>query len=294
MKVIKPVALTSAMLISSTVAETEYAAYAAATNYAVGTRTIYLSAVYESVQTPNTGHAPDVSPLYWAKVGPSNRWAMFDAEVNTQTVATTSMTVVLKPGLCNSLVLFNLVGAALVITVRDGLAGPVLYTKAVNLDGSVVVDWYQYFFEPIAQLTSVVLTDLPAYGNAHITITITGSTVMCGHVALGSVYGLGDTEYGVNFGITDYSRKETTATGTTTLVKRKFARKLSASLTVKKDQVTKVNQTLENLRATPCAWIATDAPGYEPLTIFGFYSNFSITVQYATRSLCSLEIQGLV
>ena len=126
MKVIKPIPVTDTVFISSTVTEAEYAAYSAATNYAVGNRCIYNHVIYETVQTPNTAHQPDIFPLYWAAVSPSNRWAMFDTEISTQTVAASSLSVVIKPGYVNSLALFGLLGDSLTITVRDGLAGAVV------------------------------------------------------------------------------------------------------------------------------------------------------------------------
>lgn len=294
MKVIKPVALTDASVVASTVAETEYAAYAAITNYAVGGRSIYGHKVYESVQTPNVGHQPDLSPLFWAAVGPSVRWAMFDGEVSTQTEATGSLTVVIKPGYVNSLALFGLEGNSLSITIRDGLAGPVVYSRDMTLDGTIISDWYQYFYEPNVQLGEVVLDDLPPYSNAHITINILGGgTVKCGAVSVGTAYEIGDTQYGASVGIIDYSRKDTSATGDTTFTKRKFSKTMNAQVWLKSGQFNKVFQILTTLRSTPCAWVGVDASGFEPTIIFGFYRDFSIDIAYPTYDLCNIQIEGL-
>lgn len=295
MKVVKPVPLTDAQIVSSTVVENDYPAYSAETNYVVGDRVIIDHRVYESVQTPNTGNDPATSPLYWADKGPTNRWSMFDTEVSTQTVANNTLTVVIKPGYVNSLGLFGLEGANLSVTVTDGLNGPVVYSHAQTLDGTIIVDWYQYFFEPSVQLGEVVLTDLPPYGNAHITITITGGgTVKCGILAVGTVYVLGDLQRGSAAGIIDFSRKETDQnTGATTLKKRKFSKRMSAPLMLDAVAMNKVQRVLADLRATPCIWIGTDAPGYEPLKIFGFYREFSLELAYPTKTLCSIEIEGL-
>lgn len=295
MKVIKPVVLTDAHLISSTVAETEYAAFAGGTDYAVGARVIYKHVIYESVQTPNVSHTPTLWPLYWAPISPTNQWAMFDSETSTQTSAAGSLTVVIKPGYINSLAVFGLEGETLDITVRDGLAGPVVYSATRTLDGTVLADWYQYFYEPYVQLGEVVLIDLPTYGNAHITLTVTGAgTVKCGTLAAGTAYLVGDTQYGASASIIDYSRKDTSATGVTSLTKRKYSKRMSAPLVLDNGQINKVQRLLADLRATPCAWIGTDSAGYEPLIIFGFYRDFSIDVAYPTQSFCNLEIEGLI
>lgn len=295
MKVIKPIALTDANLISSSESETEHAAYSAVASYAVGSRCIYGHKIYESVQTPNTGNQPDLTPLYWAKVSPTNKWAMFDDEVSTQTEAENELTVVIKTDYVNSLAIFGLEGSALSVTVRDGLAGPVVYSKALSLDGTVIVDWYQYFYEPFIQLGEVVLTDLPPYGNAHITITITGAgTVKCGSASAGTVYTLGDAQYGASVSIIDYSRKDTLATGATTFTKRKYSKTMSAQVSLPSAQFNKVYQTLASLRSTPCAWVGVDAAGFEPMIIYGFYRDFAIDIPYPTYDLCNLQIEGLI
>lgn len=74
LKVLAPVAITDAMLISSTVAETAPAAYVPGTTYpqyetvsvagALG-----LLSIYKSLQAANTGHDPAASPTWWEFMG---------------------------------------------------------------------------------------------------------------------------------------------------------------------------------------------------------------------------------
>lgn len=294
MKVVKPTTIADAQFVSSTVPETDHAAYVAGTDYGVGDRVIYAHVIYESMQTPNLGHTPGTDALYWAAAAPTNRWAMFDTEISTVTTATESLSVVVKPGYVNSLALFGLIGSTLDVTVRDGLAGDIVYSDSRTLDGIIIADYYQYFFEPSVQLGEVVLTDLPPYSDAHITVEITsGGAVGCGIMTAGTFYFLGETQYGAGAGIIDYSRKETSANGTTSFNRRAYSKRLTAELWLENGQLNKVQRVLADLRATPCAWIGTDAPGYEPLVIFGFYRDFSLDVAYPTISYCNLEIEGL-
>ena len=285
-----------ARLASTTAVET-YAEYNAASTYALND-IVTIGAtwrMYQCVQGPSTDRAPATSPLYWADIGPSNKGAMFDSEISTVTTATTTLTVVIKPGYTNSLALFGLVGQTLTVTGRNGLAGPVVYgPRAINLDGTVIGDWYMYFFEPAVQLAEVVLTDLVPYEDAHITITLDGTgTVACGICLAGTFYVLGDTEFGANVSIIDYSRKNTSATGITSFERRAYSKRMSARMMLDTAQINKVQRVLADLRATPCAWIGTDESGFEPLTVYGFYRDFSIDVAYAAKSYCSLEIEGL-
>lgn len=71
MNVIPPIALTDAMLYSSTAIETAPAAYAGGTTYALNDTvsvagSLGLLTVYKSLQAANTGHAPASSPDWWA------------------------------------------------------------------------------------------------------------------------------------------------------------------------------------------------------------------------------------
>ena len=294
MKAVKPTTFTDAMLISSSAPETDHSTYAAGTSYALNARCIYAHQVWECVQSPSLGKTPGSDPLWWARISPTNRWAMFDSEISSQTSVASPLTVVLKPGTVNSLALFGLGGTTLAVTVRNGLAGEVVYSRTLTLDGTIIADWYQYHFEPSVQRADVVLTDLPPYGDAHITITLSGGgSVQCGIVLVGTVYVLGDTQYGATASIIDYSRKDTSALGITTFVQRKYSKRLSAELMLPNVQLNKVQRVLADLRATPCAWIGTDTDGFDPLTVYGFYRDFSITVAYPNQSLCSLEIEGL-
>jgi hypothetical protein len=188
----------------------------------------------------------------------------------------------------------NVVGSQIDVTVRSSLGGTIVYSSTSTLDGTLIADWYQYFWEPYAIATEAVFLNLPPYPDAHITATLTGSgEVSVGQFVLGTVYDIGQTQAGANLGIIDYSRKDITATGAATLVKRKFSKRMSASVVVLSAQMARVNRTLAELRATPCVWIGGDIDTQDQLIIFGFYRDYSIDIAYPQYSLCSLEIEGL-
>jgi hypothetical protein len=295
MRVISPAVLGDAQIISSNVPETEYATYVAATNYAVGVNVIYAHGVYQSVQTPNVGHTPDSNPLYWTATAPSNRNAMFDNAVGTQTVAAGPLTVVLAPGvMANSLALLELSGASVTVTATDGVGGATIYNKTVLLEESVVTDWYSYFFEPFKPTAQVILTDLPAYSNARITVTIAGGTVRCGFLILGTAYSLGATQYGATAGIIDYSRKTTSTAGVASFTKRAYSKRMSVRMEVDNGALDPLHTRLAGLRATPCLWLGSEVSGYNLLSIYGWYKDFAVDIQYASLSYCSLEIEGLI
>jgi hypothetical protein len=293
MKVINPLTITSGMVTSTTATNVD-ADYVPATAYALNNRCTYNNVIYQCIQGPATGQQPNISPLYWVAQGPSNKWAMFDDQISTLTTASLSLTTVLEPGICNAIAFQGLLGTTLELTLQDGSGGSTIYSKTVSLDGSIISDWYQYFYEAAVQLAEVALTDIPPCTNAYMTTVITGGgTVAVGVVTVGTQYVLGDTQAGANVSIIDYSVKQTDAFGVTSFVRRAYSKRMSASLVLSNAQINKVQRVLAELRAKPAVWIGSEAPNFQPLIIFGFYRDFTIDIAYAHTSYCSLEIEGL-
>lgn len=295
MKVIAPTIFDAATHLVSSTATEAYAAYNAGTTYAKDAFVDYGTHIYQSLVNSNTGNTPDTSPTFWVLVGPDNTHAMFDFQVSTATVSATPLTVVLDTGLANSLALFGLVGSQVTVNVTDGAAGPNVYSRTSSLDGTFIFDWYQYFFEPYVQIEELVLTDLPPYADARLTVSLTGpSTVQIGQLVFGTQYELGDAEYGASVGIVDYSTKDTDEFGTTTFVERAFSKRMTARLMLDTAQISRVQQVLARVRAKPSVWVGVPGDStYNPLTVYGFYRDFNVEVAYPTKSYCTLEIEGL-
>lgn len=299
MKVIKPITFNSlTMLLSSTAVEA-YAAWSSATTYAKDAIVDYGTHYYISLVNSNTNNLPDVvDSTFWLNIGPDNTHAMFDGQVSTATTSSSPLVVVVKPGLINSLAMVGLIGSSVTVEMRDAGASPPIYTRTINLDGTILSDWYMYFFEPFVQLGEVVLTDIPPYSNGEITVTLeSGGDVAIGELILGSVYDLGesDMELGASIGIIDYSRKDTDPdTGKTTFVRRAFSKRMSGQFLLANAQINEVQRILADIRAVPSVFIGSEASDYSSLIVYGFYRDFSIDIAYPTKSLCRLEVEGLI
>ena len=299
MKVIKPITFDPlTMLLSSTAVEA-YAAWSSATTYAKDAIVDYGTHYYISLVNSNTNNIPDVvGSTFWAFVGPDNTHAMFDGQVSTATTSATPLIVTIAPGIVNSLALVGLVGSDLTVEMRDGGASPPIYSRTINLDGTVLADWYMYFFEPFVQLGEVVLTDIPPYANGEITVTLSsGGNVAIGELIVGTVYELGtaDLEQGATVGIIDYSRKDTDPdTGATTFVRRAFSKRMSGQFLLNNSQINEVQRILADIRAVPSVFIGSEVEDYSPLIVYGFYRDFSIDIAYPTKSFCRLEVEGLI
>lgn len=293
MKFLTPVAITDSMLVSSSIAETDHPAWSAATAYAVGARVVLASthSIYQRLVAGTTAQSPDVDAANWIRIGPTNRWCMFDRATGTLSTAKDSITVTIAPGMVRGIALLDITGNSVTVTMTNG--GTTVYSRTVSLNtGYGVSDWDTYFFNDIVRKSTVVLTDLPPYSAGQITVTVNGSgPVAIGTVAAGSVLRLGRPRFGMSLGIIDYSVKTTDAYGATTVTQRAFAKRMTVPVVVNATDVDEVSRRLALIRATPVVWIASTS--YDQSIVYGFFKEFSIDVAYPEFSNCSLTIEGL-
>jgi hypothetical protein len=294
MKIIRPVAISA--LISSNVPENDYAEYSAAATYAVGDRVIVAAEhkIYESLQASNTGHAPSTSVTWWLEVGATNRWRMFDDSLTAQTSNFDEITVVIQPASrIDSLALLNVDATTVQITMTDPLEGEV-YDKSFSLSNtSGISDWYAYFFEPIERKYDLIVSGLPQYPNAELSISLAneGHAVLCGECVIGQQKVIGKTMQGASIGIQDYSVKQRDAFGNYTVLERSFNKRANFTVMVDAQFVDALQRLLAQYRAMPIVYIGTDS--YTSTFIYGFYKDFSIEIAYLKHSICSLEVEGL-
>jgi hypothetical protein len=295
MKVVKPNIFVSSMLASTTAVES-VAAWSSVTTYALDAGARTGNRIYQSLIASNLNFPPAANITRWVDVGPDNTTAAFDGQVSTSSTGASSLAFTLNTGIVDTVALVNVAASSIAVTVRDGPGGTIIFAETAGMDGSTVTDWYQYFFfDPLLVRTQVLFDNIPPFASANVQIEITGGgAVSVGHIAFGRSADIGGTNYGATAGITDYSTKTTDAFGVATFVRRAFSKRMTARLNIDNLQLNRVQRLLYDLRATPCVWIGADDGRYdEPLTVFGYYRDFSTDVAYSVMSLCSLEIEGL-
>lgn len=302
MKMIRRIPITDARLLSSNVPEADYAAWAAGTAYALGAKVIRTTthSVYERVVAGTTATPPENDGANWTRVGPTNRWGMFDQKVGTVTTQANSISVTLKPGRANCLSLHNADAAE--VTVSVVMDAEVVFTATVDLTSrNVVGDWYAYYYEPVYSQTEVVLTDLldaallamPAAGDAEITVTLsrTGGTVSLGMLVVGMEFHIGETQWQPSVGIRDYSIKKADAWGNYDLEQGEYARVMSATVEVPSSEADNVANVMSQYRATNAVWIG--AKEFGSLVIYGFLSDWRLVHRDVTTSIFSMEVEGM-
>lgn len=297
MKVINPVVLTDAMLISHSIAETDYAAWSGSTTYAIGDRCIQNHKIYESLQASNLNHSPatDTGALpFWLEVSSTNRWRAFDQQVNSQTTAAGSFTFTVAPGSINAIAFVELNGGTVRVQMFDGSTP--IYDQTQAIDSTSILSWFDYFFGAYDLSAALVFENVPAYLNATVLVTISGAgTVGCGSALFGNIHYLGDTQLGASAGITDYSTKSTNTYGVTKITRRAFSKRSTQRLILDNSTLRRVQALLSVLRATPCLWIgAPDTQLFSPLVVYGYWRDFQLEIAYPRTSFCLLEIEGMI
>lgn len=298
MKVLAPISITSAMLTSSTVAETDHAEWVAGTAYTAGQRVIRLTThrIYEAL-TSTTGDTPETSPTKWLDLGATNRWKAFDQKVGTATTKADSMEWVLEPRrVITSVGFLELVAESVRVRVFDAIDG-LVYDRTQALRAPIsVADYYTYCFEPISRLPFALFDDLPIYRSPTITITVSGlagETVVCGVCLLGHWYEFADAvRFGGSAGIVDYSKKTVDDWGNVEITQRAFSKRATWQFLIENNYVDKMQRTFASLRATPALYIGSDR--FDATLIYGFYRDFKINIEYYTHSECSIELEGLI
>lgn len=278
MKLIKPVKLTDAMLVSSTIAETDYAAWSAATNYAAAQRCIKAHCIWESKVGSNLNNDPTTGDgSKWIKVGPTNRWAPFDDKIGTTAVATGSMNYVLRPGAIDAIAVLD--SDAETVEVVMTVSGSEVYrqTRSFNVGGKAIDSYYRWFFEPIGTRSRVTFEGLPLYANPDVSITITGRSgagaVHVGTLSIGRMTPIGLTEAGVDIDTVNFSKIVIDDFGNRSIAKRGFSKRVTSRALIPTTQADRIEKLLTDLKDEVVVYIVED--GLDSLIILGFCAVFS-------------------
>lgn len=306
MKIVKPSPLT---LISCSVSETDAvdgSVWSSSTTYSTGQKVRYNHVSYSSVVDNNIGNRPDLNysgeNAKWMKLGATMPYRMLDDYQETQTVAAVGQDLTFSVSfvLADSFAFLNIQGGSMEIEIVDN--SEVIYEQEVELiDDIQSLSLYEYYFMPI--ITSIsdpfVNTNLPLCINATMNVTIhpAGNTdsVALGHVVVGRNRYIGETKYGAEVSLTDYSRKDIDAFGYVTFVRRSYSKNATLNLYVPPSLVNSVTDFLSDVRATPILVEGSNSDeGFEALSIFGWIEDWRTVYTGPNENELSVEIQGLI
>lgn len=303
LSVLVPIPVVGAVLASSNVVESDHAPWAAGTTYAKDVRCISATThrIYQSAVAGNLGHDPtDIANrtgtiVYWIDVGPTNRHAMFDGEVSTQTSVATSLTVALRPGALNSIFAAGIDAETYSVSLTDAPGGTEVFAASGQLESSAPADYYEYFFDRFMPQTDLLVTGIPPYIGGEVVVTFAKvvGTVKCGVLAVGDLRPLGSTQFGAKAKPKTYSYIKTDDLGNNSIKRRKSARDMSASAKIPIQEANSVLDTVTELLDVPAVWVGTDLPDYSGLRCYGLGSG-ELTYENAVEALLTINVQGII
>lgn len=301
MKIIPPLDLT-AVLTSSTATEpgSGETAWASGGTYALGVVRIRTAThrKYECiVAVSGSTTPPEDDATHWADAGPTNKFAMLDAEQNTATTLASPLTVVIEPGQrVNALALFGVVADQAVVTVNDGASD--IYTNTIDLVSRITRTWSEYFFGAFQYRSSIAVLDIPPVSAPEITVALTRASgdVECQTLVVGNAVDIGSTEMGAESDILDFSRVTRDEFGSATLVRRKNVPTMRINVLADKISVNKIRRLREELAGQPAVFLGLDDSAddyYDATAMLGFFKRFPVVIQYPEHALCTIEVEGL-
>lgn len=283
-------------------------AWSSKATYVAGDRRYLASThrVYEATgATGNTDKDPSLpanqynaagQATFWIDVGPTNRYAMFDGLITTQTSAASPLVITMTPGAFNGFALFGIDADSFSVTVKDAPSGNVIYSEPTTpLEGSMPADYYEYFFDRFKPLRQFIRAGIEPYGSSEITLTLNKATgpVKLGMFAIGDLRPIGIPQRDAKVEPQDFSYFKQDAFGNSTVKKRANATGMSISCVMDIAEAGTVLDTVKEVLGIPVVVVGSEATMYEWLTVFGLISGSMTPNPYPYVRL-SITVKGFI
>lgn len=298
---IPPLGVLDENLYASTVPEDPSSAWDHFTTYASGA-VVHVPDThrkYVSLQASNTNKDPVTEIAWWEDIGPTNRWAMFDAEISTATATDDQvLEVKIRPGQrITDVALFGLQATKVRVRYTKEPGGDLLFDEEQSLSAVPVVDWTSYYTAPFVYRKEAIFANIPGTAAGELTITITGdgvSQTKCGACLYGLAITFGSASIGTKLGFVDYSRREVDPDfGTVSFLKRDSAKTLDLPLEVPGGLLSQVTSVLDSVRGVPCVWVPLVDERYSALMVYGWMEDSSCVINEDSVHNYVLNIKGL-
>jgi len=255
--------------------------------------------IYQAVQA-TTGDEPwlepdEENPVNWVIVGSTNAWRMFRSEANDITINASTIDVTITPDArITSMAFFQLVASEIQIIVTSVTGGGTVYDETIDLNSAFGVNsWWTWLWTPLSRKQTLTVFDIPNFKDNIIRVIITGDpNAECGIFVLGNQKEIGESQYGLNAGIRDFSVKTTTDFGKVKVVQRGFSDTIQDAVFLQTNRFDDVKKTLTAIRGIPVVWVSSE--DFEATIVYGFYNRFDPIISNPSTSLCNLKIEGIV
>lgn len=299
MKILIPIDINDQTLVSTSVPADTRPTFQPSHTYAKEDVCIYDHRAYERYDAGSGTKDPQEDGDNWLDLGPTNDRAAFDDVVGTVTSGGSPMTFVFRPGGVGGVGFIGAEGrdARVTLTDREGAGALTVFDRTVSLDATPIFTVYDWFFADYEPLQDFVVTGLPEHyrsGLLTVTITATAGDASVGVCKPCRVLEVGNTKWGSKVGILDFGEKKRDRWGNYSYQQGEYAKTGSLETELPIERFAAVYRSLAKLRGKTIFIVGGDeVPGYEPLTAYAVYKDFSISVPYRKKVLCSLEYEGM-
>lgn len=293
--IMKPLAVTDAMLESSTVPEADAPLWIAGTTYAMGELVMLASthSVYESAAAGNLGNNPAASPDKWVRVRATNRWRCLDRSNSARTAQAGGISYVFAPGIVVAMV--SVMGLVNCNSLRVRLIDPVYGTvyDQTSYPGPLPVlsdPWEWAFGEWEQGKTMARFGGMPSYPNAKLHIDLVGGPDLAlGHLLFGQprTWGIGVLA-GLRLGRAMYSKLDVNKYGDMDLLQRPTARKPSFEVMLHQSELDSLMAFLDTIDAQVCLFVLSNR--WESTTLVGVMQQADVRLDSYEHHTLNLEL----
>lgn len=267
-----------------------YRSYLPNVSYVKGAVVTHAHRLLEKI-TPGLGHDPATSgPEFWLDTGPSNRWAMFDRQIETQTTHPDTIRVEIPlNGRFDTLGLFEVEAASINVTLMKGELE--VYNENYSMTSYTGIgNYWDHFFNPVERKHLLYLTGLPIITGLTLIVTLTGTNVAVGHLGHGRRRRFGETERGAELGFLDYSEYGVDQFGRRTVIIRDYKDEGGFNVFVPATYVDSTRRAIKEVRGIPAIICASER--YESMVFLGLITSSKVIVTYAHESVLRVQVEG--
>lgn len=301
MKLVRPVSINGATLLSSNVPANDANAWIPGASYGLGANVIRYNHIYESLTASNTASPGDetTQPFKWQDKGAINRWRMFDRRIGKKwliglyTENPDSIDITIQPGrVVNAIGLVGVKAKSVQVIMTDPIEG-VVYDKTVSMIDTGVSTIYDWFFAPFTHRENLALLDLPAYGTATVRVIAryTGSKARIGMLVVGDQVEIGYACMGTGVGYNSYSKIRDDDFGNPTITSLNSSAVVDFDIRIESESEASIMRTLNSLKDTAVLYIGSQKR--EMTIIIGVYEKlYAVIVSQPFLSM-ALKVRSL-
>lgn len=278
-------------MLTSNVPESE-PAWNSAANYVSGDERAHVHYVWKATGS-STNKEPGTAEgaAFWTQIKPTNRWAMFDDVIDTQTSNPDSIEVeIAVSGRFDTLVLFGLEAATANVTVMNGAA--VLFEEDYDLvDYSGIVGYWSLYFEEHGRRETLPVTGLPILSGLTLKVSalLAGGNAKIGSLDFGRSETIGATLINPTLGFLSFSKIAADELGARKIVKRASRKQGDFDVAVPNLKFDTIYRKITSYDGVPALIIASDE--YEAMIYKGLITGAKLTLPFYEYPILRVSIE---